>query len=174
MTEWDAFAQKLEEVISRIERLSVEQKVVGPKRDREVEDLLKEAQEVFDELRAWQRGRENQDRFTQLLEAIVGSTAAAHDRLTISEGRLEIIEKGSEDRDRLAPEVQEVIREGFFLKRELRGLPTPDVEPKYFKDAGPRKDAEGREIEPGLVLLGSAVRAPTSTRAATKSASQTT
>jgi hypothetical protein len=148
-----AFVKKLEDMVARIERLSVEQKVVSPKRETEVDDLLKEARSVFDDFRDWQRRQRGDERLAQALDAIGKSLAASYDRLTASEARLAHLEQTLQDRNGQVFDVDpELVKEGEFLKAELAGPPTPGLQARYLKDA-PRPD-----FVPGLNVLRAAMR----------------
>ena len=152
MSEGEEFLKRLDEMVDQLKRLSVEQKVVGPKREEAVESLLTEAETFKHDLEDWRRRGEQDERLAQAIEAIGKSLGTAMKRLSVSEERLEYVERTLGDGNGREPDLDpEILEEANFLAAELAGLPTPAGQPQFLKD-GRRPEAPS-----ALDVLGSAI-----------------
>jgi archaellum component FlaC len=155
----DDVLSRLETVLTRLERMSVEHKVVDPKREQEVDALLDETREAVREIQAWKRQQETDERLAEVLEAIAKSTSTANERLETSEERLGHVENALEKRDRLPFKVDpEIDAEGTWLKARLAG---PLVTTTH---ANLLKDGRREKVDSGLDLLRSELLEPADDR----------
>jgi hypothetical protein len=72
----------LEALHEKIERVSVEQKVVGPKREREVDELLREHREAIEAVKELMRRQRDEERLAALFGAIDENTARFLEAIT--------------------------------------------------------------------------------------------
>jgi hypothetical protein len=131
-------------MLERLERMSVEHKVVDPKREQEVDSLITMTRETVNEIQRWAHERERDERFMEFLDALGKSTAAAERRLATSEKRLAQVEDVLSDRgEPLWTADPAIIAEGRFLADALAGPSPAGVDVKYLKDAPPPKPISG-------------------------------
>jgi hypothetical protein len=138
---------KLEAMIEKLEHMSVQQQASEPKRQRVVDDLIREAQDAVEHVVQWQRRRENEAQIAQavdaidkntatFLRAIKENTATTNQLLTIAEARISQIEQDIVGRDTSAFEADpSVLDEGRFLAAQLAGVEGTEGPGPLFKNA---------------------------------------
>jgi hypothetical protein len=157
-TEHQDVLNKLETIIEKLEHLSVQQQTSEPKRQKVVDELIREAQDAVEHIVQWQRKRENEAHLAELLEtidrntttflhAINANTATTNELLTVSEARLRQIEQELADSDGTAFEADpNVLAEGEFLKAQLTGVVGTEGPGPLFKDAPVVQRPSGLEV----------------------------
>lgn len=138
---------KLEAMIEKLEHLSVQQQTTEPKRQKVVDDLIREAQDAVEQVVQWQRRRENEAQIAEAVEAIdkntatflraiKDNTATTNQLLAIAEARISQIEQDIVDRDSSAFEADpRILEEARFLESQLAGVEGTEGPGPLFKDA---------------------------------------
>jgi DNA repair exonuclease SbcCD ATPase subunit len=146
VSEGESFVNKLEEMVDQLKRLSVEQKTVGPKRDEAIENLLTEAQTLSHDFADWRGQQEQNERLARVIDAIGKSLETAMERLSVSEARLDHVERAVDGTDGEPDLDPEILAEAEFLAEELAGLPTPASQPRFLKDGLRPEPASGLAV----------------------------
>jgi hypothetical protein len=142
----ESYEEKLENLVAGLERLNVESKVKAPKQEQELQSLLDDARSIIAEMREERHRREERELLERLITEIAQNTAAAHERLTASEARLDYVEGPRPGQPGAFPVNPEILEEGAFLQAQLSGPPTDHDTPSFFKDAPPPVTPDGLEV----------------------------
>jgi len=149
---------KLEAMIDKLEHLSVQQQTTEPKRQKVVDDLIREAQDAIEHVVHWQRRRENEGKIAEAVEAIDKNTATflqainsntqtTNQLLAVSEARLQQIEQDLSERDASAFEADpRILEEARFLQSQLAGVEGTEGAGPLFKDAVFQPTRTGLEV----------------------------
>ena len=146
-SEYDDILKALESAHESFERMSLEQKLPDPKREREFDKLRKATGEALEQAKELAR-RQRDDRHlarilremhksnTSLLTAIDANAATTNELLLISNARLTQLEQelvnGADAAFAADPNV---LAEGEFLKAQLGGVQGTEDPRPLFKDA---------------------------------------
>lgn len=159
----DDLLRRLTEMLEALERLSLEQKIHTPQRDKQFDELVGGLAGVVKALGERERRRQDEARFDALLAAMERNTARFLDatgksvangqqRLAASEERLARLEEAMLLRAGPPFERREELEaEGEFIRRGLEGPPTAGESASLLKDA-PR-----RRVPSGLQVLARAI-----------------
>jgi hypothetical protein len=151
----DDVLSRLEEVLMRLERMSLEHKVVDPKREQELDALLEETRAIVREVHGWMAKHDDNRRFAQILEEIGKSIVTTEKRLAVSEARLECVEDTAADRGGSAFKADpEIIAEGAWIVEQLAGPSPTGVDVRFLKDA------HRSPVPPAVDLLRSQLAQP--------------
>ena len=149
---------KLEAMIEKLENLSLQQQTTDPRRQKVVDELVREAKDAVENVVHWQRRRENDAQLaafleaidrntTTFLQAINANTSTTHELITVSEARLRQVESDlTFQRGRAFAANPAVLAEGEFLKAQLAGVEGTERPGPLFKDAPVVQRPTGLEV----------------------------
>ncbi len=149
---------KLEAMIEQLEHLSVQQQTTEPKRQKVVDNVIREAQDAIEHVVQWQRRRENESQIAEavgaidkntatFLRAIKENTATTNQLLAVAETRISQIEQDISNGDSSAFQADpRILDEARFLQAQLAGVEGTEGAGPLFKDAVFQVTPTGLEV----------------------------